>query len=948
MKKQAINKSLLILTAALIPLCVSAQRNKVTETRLPFDPAVRTGKLANGFTYFIRNNKEPQKRVELYLVNKVGSVLEDSDQQGLAHFMEHMNFNGTKHFPKNSLVNYLQKSGIRFGADLNAYTNFDETVYQLPIPSDKPELLSSGLEIMHDWAQSATLDPAEIEKERGVVLEEKRLGKGAGERMERLYYPMILNNSRYSKRLPIGIDTVLESFKPATIRRFYRDWYRPNLQALIVVGDIDVNEMERRIKSKFSDLKNPGQERTRTKFEVELKGKNHFIAVTDKEMTTTQVQVIVKYPAAGLKTEADYRKMIVQSLFNNIIAARISELVQQSDPPFVFGSAVIGSFIGNLDAFSVSVFARPGEIERGVKATWQEVERVKRFGFTATELERAKQAFLLSMDAALKEKNKTSSENYVQEYVSYFLKGIASPGIEREYQLSKSILPTVKLADLKALANGCLTDVNRDVLVLAPEKDKRQLPDELTLNGWLNEIKREPLAPYQDHVSNENLLAADPAPGKIISVKKDAGLNTTTWIFENGLKIILKPTTFKDNEILFTGFAPGGSSMYADADYQSATNASDIIPLSGAGNYTAKELNKYLSVKQLHVDPYITDRFSVINGGATPGDFGAALQLVNAYFTGPRKDSAKFNAIITRNKALIANRANDPRSCFSDSIKAIIYHNNIRRTGPSAAKLSEINLDRAYDIYKECFGDASNFTFVFTGNIDTTTFKPLLEKYLGSLPSGGPLAKPNDLLIPTSKGLINKIIYKGSEPQSSVFLLFSGKLDYIQENLIKLDALKECLEIRLLQRLREEESSVYSPSVSISAAKYPESSYQLVVQFGCAPQNVERLIASVTNEADKLVQSGPPQENVDKWRLEDKTSTEPALRTNGFWLNYLKSTLQNNEDLHQIDQYNIQRDRISVQDVKDAASQYLKGDNFIRVVLMPETSIGGLKNKTGR
>jgi len=947
MKRLNINTALLIILAFLLPLCASAQKSKIVNPPLPLDPAVRTGKLANGFTYFIRKNREPQNRVELYLVNKVGSVLEDADQQGLAHFMEHMNFNGTKHFPKNNLVDYLQKSGIRFGADLNAYTNFDETVYQLPLPSDKPELLTGGLEIMHDWAQSATLDPAEIEKERGVVLEEKRLGKGAGERMERLYYPMLLNGSRYAQRLPIGMDTVLHKFKPATIKRFYKDWYRPDLQALIVVGDVDVNEIERRIKLKFADLKNPSHERARIIYPVQLKGVNHFMAVTDKEMTSTQVQVMIKHRAPNFKTAADYKWMITQNLFNNMLSARMSEILQKSDPPFVLGSASMGAFISDLNAFSVNIIARPGEIERGVKAAWSEVERVKRFGFTTTELERAKAAFLVEMDAIMKEKNKTPSVSYVQEYLSYFLKGVAAPGIDREYQLVKHNLPLITLKDFTALTDTYITGVNRDILILAPEKDKQGLPSESTLNRWFTEVKEQKLKPYQDHVSDQKLLAADPVPGKIISVQKDAYLNATTWTFENGLKVVLKPTAFKDNEILFTAFAPGGASQYADSDYQSALKAADIIALSGAGNYNATELNKYLAVKQARVEPYITERFSIINGGTTPKDLGTALELVNAYFTQPRKDTAKFNVIAAQSKALIANRANDPGSCFGDSIKATLYQNNPRRTGPSLAKIDEVKLERAYDIFKECYGNASGFTFIFTGNIDTITFKPLLEKYLGSLPSYPSKPRGPDLFIPTAKGEITKTIYKGSEPRSSVFLLFSGAFAYNQENLIKLDALNECLEIRLLQRLREEESGVYSPSAGVSTAKYPESNYQLVVQFGCAPQNVERLIASVKEEVNKLVQSGPPQENLDKWRVEDKTSMETTLKTNGFWLNYLKGALQNNEDAHQLRLYDALRNKVSVEDVKDTAGKYLKGENFIRVVLMPQRSVSKLKANAG-
>ena len=905
------------------------------EKLLPFDLAVRTGKLANGFTYYIRHNEEPKSRVTMYLANKVGSVLEDDDQRGLAHFMEHMSFNGTTHFPKNELINYLQKAGVRFGADINAYTSFDETVYQLPLPSDNPEIVKNGIEIMHDWAHGATLDPVEINKERGVVLEEKRLGKGANDRMRTKYFPVILNNSRYASRIPIGTDEVLNNFNPEAIRRFYHDWYRPDLQALIVVGDVNVDELEKVIKAKFADLKNPANERPRTKYTVPLTGKNQFVTVTDPEMTSTTAEVMIKQPELLLHTTAQYRESMVRALYNAMLGERYGELQRQADPPFLNGGAGISDFMGGLDSYDISVTAKPGELEKGFKAVWRENERAKRFGFTVTELERAKSNYLSQFESALKEKDKTESENYVQEYLQYFLHGTASPGIAYEYNLVKKELIGININELNALAKSAAKATDRDILVMAPEKDKTSLPSEKTFNSWIKEVDAESIQAFQDETSKESLLKTQPVAGRITSESKDGSSGITTLMLSNGIKVLLKPTDFKNNEILFSGFAPGGTSLYSDADYQSAS-AANIIPSYGAGNYNTTTLNKFLSGKQLSVQPSISERSQNIKGSAVNNDLEASLQLMYAYITEPRKDSLMFQGMITRSKASLTNRSNDPGSVFQDTINAVLGNHNIRRTGPSVEKLNQVDLDKAYAIYKERFANEKGFTFVFVGSIDMTTIKPLLEKYIASLPVKEQVDEAKDLHISIPPGVIEKKVYKGTEPKATVNLVFSGPFEYSNENKQKLDALKETLEIRLLERLREDEGGVYSPGTRIAVSKYPRERYSLSISFGCAPQNVDKLIASSLDEIEKLKTTGPPQVNVDKFRAENQRAVETALKTNDFWLGYLTGQLQNQENLDQIDNYTKQLNAITPGDVKDMANKCLSGKNYIKLILLPE------------
>ncbi len=907
-----------------------------TEPAVPLDPAVKVGKLPNGFTYYIRKNVEPKNRVTLYLANKSGSILENDDQQGLAHFMEHMSFNGTKNFPKNELVNYLQKTGVRFGADLNAYTGFDETVYQLPIPSDDPVIVKNGLQIMRDWAQDATLDVAEIDKERGVVLEEKRLGKGAQQRMQDKYLPMLFNGSRYSNRLPIGTEEVLKNAKPETVKQFYKDWYRPNLQALIVVGDIDVAQMEQMIKAKFSDLKNPVNQLPRTKYSIPLTGKNQFISVTDKEFPVTVAQILIKHKELPILTRTDLKNSIIRSLYNQMLGARFSELSKQANPPFLQAGSNISGFLAGLDAAGTFMVAKPGELEKGLKSTFTEVERVKRFGFTATELERAKASFLNSQESNFKEKGKTSSDNFVQEYLQLFLKGTVSPGIDYEYAFYTQTTPTITLADVNAVAKKYITATNRDVILMAPEKDKDKLPTEATVNEWINSVLKENITPYVDQVSDKPLLAKKPVPGKVVSETTIAELGVTELKLSNGVKVILKPTDFKNDEISFYGFSPGGTSLYSDADYQSAANAASVISRGGLGEFNSIQLPKFLNGKTVFVSPMIGERSEGISASTSPKDLETALQLTYLIFTAPRKDPEIFKGIILQQKGSLANRESDPNSVFSDTVSAVLGNNNIRRTGPSIAKVDQINLDRAYEIYKERFADASDFTFTMVGSFDVAKIKPLLEQYLGALPSINRKESAVNLGIKAPAGIINKTVYKGQEPKATVRLMFAGDYTYSESNNNQLDALAEVLSIKLLERLREDEGGVYGVGASASYNKFPTNRYSISVSFGCAPENVEKLIASTLDEINKVKTNGAAAVDIQKFVAEETRTTETQLKSNQFWMGMLINAAQNEEDPKRVLTYIESLKKITPDSLKEAANTYLSGKNYIRMVLLPE------------
>jgi zinc protease len=904
--------------------------------RLPLDPAIRYGKLANGFTYYIRHNEEPKNRVEMYLVNMVGSVLEDEDQRGLAHFMEHMSFNGTVHFPHNQLEDYLQKAGVRFGADLNAYTNFDETVYELPIPSDKPEILNSGIGILRDWAHEALLDPTEIDKERGVVLEEERLGKGPGERMRRLYFPLLFNHSRFAERLPIGLDKVLNNFKRPVIARFYHDWYRPDLQAIIIVGDVDVDAMERAIKSKFSDLKNPPQERPRTAYTVSLTNKNQFIAVTDREQTQVDGQIYFMRPEMELQTVADYRNLIMRSLFAQMLNGRYSERLLNADPPYLSCDAGISRFIGGLDAFYVDFKTRPGRFREGFDAAWQEIARLKAYGFTQSELDRAKRSYMNALETELAEKNKTNSSAFVEEYQDHFLNGMASPGIEKEYALSKGDIASISLDEMNRMPADLITPTNRDILVEAPESEKSNLPDEATAYKWIKDTEGETLQPYNDGVISQNVLTHEPVSGKIVDEQKNSALGFTLLTFSNGIKAVLKPTTLKNDEIVFGSYGTGGTSLYTDSDFISASNAVVITSTAGAGDFDYQAMTKYLADKQITVKPYIDELYQGVTGSATKKDLEPALRLMDAYLTEPRKDSAIFSSIIERTNALLEHRKDDPMSVFSDSVTAVWYHHIYRKSGPSLEKFKQVNLGRCFDIYNQRFANLGNQTFFFVGSFDTGQMKPLLEKYLGSLPAASVHEGFKDLHENLSAGVIKKIFYKGNEPRATVLLLFSGAYDFLRQNNMNLQALQEVLQIRLLERLREEESGVYTPQVALNVIKNPTASYLFQIQFSCAPQNADKLIASTLDEINKLKTDASTQVDIDKWKAEYSNQMETNFQNNNYWLSFLFTQFQDELELLPADSYKERMEKVNPQTLKDAANEYLSGKNYMQTVLMPE------------
>lgn len=903
---------------------------------LPVDPSVIIGKLANGLTYYIRKNSEPKNRAELYLVNKVGSVLENDDQQGLAHFTEHMAFNGTRDFPKNELVNYLQKSGVKFGADLNAYTSFDETVYQLPLPTDSTKVFEKGFNILANWAAYQTFDPGEINAERNVVLEEKRQGgKNAQERLRNQTLPILLNNSRYAQRLAIGKEDILKTFKPETIKSFYHDWYRPDLQAVIAVGDFDPAVVEKLIKENFSSLKNPSSEKLRMQYTVPAAPGTAVKIVTDKEFPYTLAEIVVRLPEAKIRSAAGLMQSIRIQLFNQMLGDRLGELLQKRNPPFLFAQASYGGFLGKQDAFTSLAVAKPGELETAVKTVVAETERVRQFGFTLTELERAKQNALLGIDNAYKERDKTLSVNFVNEYEQNFLTGEAIPGISFEYNFYVNNISQISLKEINAMAGKFISDQNRVVILEAPDKDKDKLPDAKTLLGWINNGGKD-LKPYIDNTTDEPLLDKLPQAGKIVSEKTDSAILVTTVTLSNGVKVILKPTDFKNDQILINGYKFGGTSLSNDQDYTSANLAGDIVGSSGIAGFTQIQLDKKLSGKNVRVSPYLTEVAQGISANTSPKDFVTAIQLIYLYFTRPRMDPDIWQSNISQTKALLANRGLAPVNVFQDTISATLSNHNFRDMLVTPERLNSASMDNAFAFYKERFGDANGFVFSMVGNFKIETIRPYLEAYLGSLPSTNKTETYKNLNIHSPDGLITKAVYKGIEDKSTVQLVFSGNYEYNEVNNIQVDALEEILQIKLTERLREQESGAYSPGVRSNYKKIPNGRYSFTISFGCSPANVDKLISAAMDEINKIKQNGALPVDIQKFVAEEARSTQTQLKENIFWAGYLGAASQNNENPDAILNHVNSLTGITVQSTKDAANKYLSGNNLIKFILLPE------------
>jgi zinc protease len=903
---------------------------------LPVDPAVRIGTLPNGLTYYIRENSQPENRAELRLVVNAGSVLEDDDQQGLAHFLEHMAFNGTKNFKKQEIVNYLESIGMRFGPDLNAYTTFDETLYMLQMPTDSKKILETSIQILEEWAHNITFDETEIDKERGVIEEEWRLRRDADTRMRELQYPFLFYRSQYARRIPIGKIDIIRSFKPAVLERFYRDWYRPDLMAVVAVGDFDSAEIEALITNCFSRLERVNSPRSHPIYPVPSHAETLFAIATDPEATESRVSIVTKHDLRPFSTVGNYRSRLVDTLFNRMLNSRFEEMARSSDPPFLEAYSGRGRFVRSKEFYIIGAQVKENEILRGLEAVLEEKERIQRYGFTASELEREKKRLLKGIEQIFKERDKLESGSYAQEYVLHFLEDEPIPGIEYEYELYSRYIPEITLEEINKLADDCLSDKNRVVLVSAPEKPGTSVPGREELKRVFAEAKKKELAAYEDKVDEEPLLSAPPMPGEIVEERRIDAIGIIEWKLQNGVRVVLKPTDFKNNEVLFSAYSPGGHSLVKDEDYVAAVTADSIIEESGVGRFTLTQLEKKLAGKAVSVSPWISELFEGMTGSSTPEDMETMFQLIYLYFTEPIVDEGAFITVRNRLEEEIKIHESSPEQFFWDTIQKVLARDHYRAQPWTRDMLAQLDLQKSYAFYRDRFSDAGDFTFFFVGNFDIETIKPLICIYLGGLNGGKRVESWRNLEIDPPTGVVQKTVEKGVDPKSMVQVVFNGDLSWSLETAFMFGALEDVLEIPLRQSIREEQGGTYSIWVYSDSRHLPDEEYYVYIGFGCDPDEAEELTAILFEEIKDLKRVGPNAVDVSKVKEILRRERETNLRDNSFWLGILRSYYINETDPVRILEFDTFVEELNDGIIKKAFNQYLDSDRYVQITLYPE------------
>src|SRR5450759_777940 len=888
---------------------------------LPFDPAVTVGTLSNGMRYYIRENHKPERRAELRLVVNAGSVLEDEDQRGLAHMVEHMAFRGTKQFAGNQISSYLESVGMRYGPDINAFTSFDETVYMITIPTDTAAIVDKGFQILSEWAHNVAFDPTQVERERPVVIEEWRLGQGAENRMQNKWFPVLFSGSKYGERLPIGLKSVLETYKPATLRRFYDTWYRPDLMAVVAVGDFDKRQIEGLITRYLGAIPQATTPRTRPLFPVPAHDSTLVSINSDKEATRSVIRLLYKQPKRFNTTVATYRQHLVEGLFGSMFNDRFGEITQKPNPPFISAFASQGDLVRSAESFSLSAIVADNGIQRGLNALLTEGERAKRFGFLQSELDRARKDLQRGIEQAYAERDKTNSNVYAEAYASAFLQSEPSTSIQYDLDAVTRLLPGVTLAEVNKLAGQWMTDRNRVVATTSPDKPGIVNPAPRELLLTFDAVKGADIAAFAENAPSQQLVDKEPTGGTVVSEREIKGIGVTEWKLSNGVRVLLKPTDFNADQITFTSYSPGGASLLPDASYIAAS-AGDLIPVtSGVGKFTVVDLQKFLAGKQVSVLPQIDDLSEGVSGSASQRDVDTMLQLVYLYFTQPRLDTSLVNTFIGRYKGVLANRSASPEAAFSDTLQVTLAQHSVREQPVSAAILDRIDPAKS---------------FVFVGNFTTDSMKPLIAKWLGALPSTGRKETWRDTGIRPPTGVVQRVVKKGAEPKARTALIFTGAFEYTRQNRYYLSALAELLNIKLREALRENLGGTYGVSVSPGASRDPLPSYRFTIGFGSAPERLEALTAAALAQIDSVKRSGTTPEYLNKVKEAALRSRETAIRQNGYWLSQITTFDQSGWPLAEIPDGDKLISALTADDLQRAAAKYLRTDNYVRVSLYPE------------
>lgn len=930
-------------TTALMGLFLFASglfaQNIDLNEKLPIDRNVKIGKLKNGLTYYIRNNGKPEDKVELRLVVNAGSVLETDRQVGLAHFMEHMNFNGTKNFEKNELVDYLQSIGVKFGADLNAYTSFNETVYILPIPSDDPEKLEKGFQIIEDWAHNATLTNEAIDDERGVVLEEYRLSLGGDKRMLKEYLPKLMHGSKYADRLPIGTKSNLENFDYQDVKDFYNDWYRPDLMAVVAVGDLSVEEMEKKIIKHFDGIASTPNAKKREEFDLPNHEETFISITTDKEAAFNRVQLMYKDHKKAKKVETfkDYRDLIVVQLFTTLLNNRLSELSNAPEPPFVgAGASYRSTFARTKNAYQCFALSSPEGLLGALKVMLEENKRVQLHGFLPSELDRARKTLLANIEKQFNDRDKMESSRIVREYVRNYLTQEPIPGIEMEFDLYKKLLPQIQTEEINALINDFIHDDNRVIILTGTEKEGVKKVSEEEVKALLKEVDASNIAAYEDEAVASSLIKNVPKAGSIASTDVNEQLGTTTLNLSNGLKLTYKKTDFKNDEILLRAYSPGGSSLYSDEELDQTFYANMFVSNTGIGGLSLTDMQKFMSGKIARVSPSIGNYEEGFSGSAAPKDIEIMFQMIHLYFTDLNKDEEAYKSNLSKMKGFLGNFLAMPNMYFREEIDNYRNKGNKRHYGfPTEERLDAANYDLAYVKYKERFANAADFHFYLVGNIEEESIQKYAKLYLASLPTLDRKDEPVYSDFKFADQYDKYVVKRGVDPKSNVQISWEEAVNYDEVNKLAVKALGEVLTIKLVEQLREEESGVYGVGAKGSLRKRPYSKVNFSISFPCGPENVDKLSAAALAEVKKLKVDGIQTKDLDKVKETLLVDHKEKLKTNRFWVEALLAAKRNESDPNRILEYEKKVNALTEAELQEIAVKYLD-DNYFHAILMPE------------
>ena len=908
---------------------------------LPIDPKVRYGKLENGLTYYIRANKEPKQRAEFFIAQNVGSILENDNQNGLAHFLEHMAFNGTKNYPGKGIINYFETIGVKFGTNINAYTSLDETVYNLSdVPTYRDGIVDSALLVLHDWSSFITLDGGEINDERGVIREEWRQGAGADRRMwkesNKLKYP----GSQYAKRDVIGDTAIINNFAHQTIRDFYKKWYRPDLQAILIVGDVDVDKVEAKIKSTFADISRKPNAGERPVYPILNNAAPIISIVKDAEARMTRIEL--EYKHEKLPTEVKlsmmgYASLTINSLISTMISNRFEEITQQADAPFVYGGAEYGELVKSKDAFQMIAVPKEGKELEGLNALLLEAEKIKRFGFTNSELERAKTDYLKTLEKSNNERDNQKNNSLVREYVRNFLTQEPIPGIEWEYNTVKMMAPQLKIEMVNEVAKSYVTDSNLIVSIMAPDKEAVKIPTKEQILAAIDNSKKAELKAKAEEVMNKPLIKTVPKAGKVAKIAENKVFGTTEWTLSNGVKVVIKPTTFKKDEILLTAFSDGGlSKVKKVADLPSATLAAAIVSNNGLGEYNQIELGKVLTGKIASVSPSIDAYDEGFSGNSSVADFETMLQLVYLNFTSIRKDDNAFKAMMNGYTTSMANIAKDPRKAFQDSVGVMMTNHHPRTVIMNLNTLGQVDQDKALAVFKERFAMPSDFTFIFTGNIDPNneTVKKAICTYLGGLKLKSGTEKFTDNNIRKPKGKVNNHFAKEMKvKKASNFILYNASLPFNITNRSIMTAIGNILTIRYTESIREKEGGSYGVGVRGSMNNTPINEATLLMQFDTDPLKQSKLIAIIYSEIDEIIAKGPRTEDLQKVKENMLKKYSEDVAQNNWWSTALERYYQ--DKLNLVADYKASVEAITPELVQTTLKTIVSQGNVMEVVMKP-------------